>query len=217
MAAAVAPVDAARVIAARDEVLSAPEFNAGADWRTRLIDWLVETLERFSSSLPFFGRVFLLVLLAAALLGVLWLMIPPLRSRLRRPRGKAIEVDDRVAPLGFAAALASARTALASGHFAECVRSVWLGVLALLAQRGLSPERRARTDWEHVRAASRLRPDLEPTLRGLALTFQRAHFGGAPVGADEAATCVAALEALSQNLARDPMTVTVDRRDSVGG
>jgi hypothetical protein len=217
MAAAVAPVDSARVFAARDEVLRAPEFSETSDWRTRLIDWFVETIERFGSSLPFFGRVILLVLLASVLLGVLWLLIPPLRARLRRRAKPIAAVDSAPAALGFGTALASARAALAAGRFADCVRAVWLGAIALLAQRGLSPERKARTDWEHVRAASRLRPDLEPTLRGLAVTFQRAYFGGAPVGPDEAATCLAALENLSQTLAVPPSASPADTRTGAHG
>ncbi|HEY0708802.1 MAG TPA: DUF4129 domain-containing protein, partial [Polyangia bacterium] len=133
------------------------------------------------------------------------LLIPPLRARLYTKKGtKTSDVTGPTTRLGFAAAMAAAREALAAGRLADCVRAVWLATIALLEQGGLSPAREARADWEHVRAATRLRPDLEPTLRSLVTSFQRAHFGGVSVSQEEAASCLAQLEGLSQRLPKTP-------------
>jgi hypothetical protein len=204
-AAAVAPVaqlDSARVFAVRDQVLRDPEFNVGQDWRTRLIDWFVENLESFAKSLPMAARIFGMIVVATILLLVLWWLVPAVGARMRRSARTSPTANLPLPALGFAAAESAARTAFAEGRLKECVRAVWLGTLALLEQGGLSPARRARTDWEHVRAASRLRPDLEPVLTTLAIGFQRTHFGRAIVERDEAASCLERLGDLQRSISQ---------------
>ena len=46
------PVDAVRVLAERDRVLAAREFNPEPDWRTRLFEWFVDRFEGLASFLP---------------------------------------------------------------------------------------------------------------------------------------------------------------------
>ena len=100
----------------------------------------------------------------------------------------------------FAALRAEAARALAEGRLADSVRLAWLAALALVDQAGVSAAIAARADWEHVEAARRQRRELGEPLAALALEFQRARFGGAPLAPANADRCLALLASLERTL-----------------
>ena len=197
-AAAALAVDPVRVLAERDRILAAREFNPAPDWRTRLLDWFADRFEGLTSLMPFgLGAFGLLLLLLALAVALVWLL--PAGGR---PGGGA-----RVAPApaverarGFAALQADARRALAGGQLAEAVRFSWLAALAMLDEAGISSARASRADWEHVAATRRQRPDLAETLAGLAIEFQRTRFGRIALVPAQADRCLALLGTLERDL-----------------
>jgi hypothetical protein len=191
-----AAVDAAKVLAARDRILAAPEFNVTPDWRSRLGDWLLERLTGMGDFLPTALRWMSLAILAAGLVAVLlWLLPRRQRGARARPAG-AVSSRRR----SFAALEGDAAAALARGELAESVRLAWLAALSLIDEAGVSAARAARADWEHVETARRHRAALAEPLAALATEFQRTRFGAAPLSAADAGRCLALLGTLERAL-----------------
>ncbi len=197
--AAALPVDAARVLAERDGILAADEFNPQVDWRTRLMEWFGERLEGIGAWLPLGLRALgLLLALAAIAVAIAWLL--PGRRAGGAP-GVAAAARAGAGPVaGFAGLRADALLALGQGRLADVARFSWLAALALLDQAGVSLARAACADWEHVAAARRQRPELAGPLADLALEFQRARFGHAALERGQADRCLALLGALERGL-----------------
>jgi Domain of unknown function (DUF4129) len=193
----VAAVDPVRVLAERDRILATREFNPEPDWRTRILEWLLERAEGLASLLPVGLRVvgLLLLLLALGLL-LAWL----LRRHRSVDAGRARSAARPAPQPGMAALRDEAGRALAEGRLAEAVRYAWLAALALLDQAGVSAARVGRADWEHVAAARRQRPDLAPPLADLALAFQRIRYGRAAPERAEADRCLGLLGVLERAL-----------------
>src|SRR3954447_14787518 len=101
-------VDAARVLAARDRILAAPEFNVAPDWRTRLRDWFIDLLASMGDRLPAGVRWVGLVLLLAGIVAALVWLWP------RHVRGSAVRRAAAPAPARrrFSALRAEAARAL---------------------------------------------------------------------------------------------------------
>jgi hypothetical protein len=203
LAAAAEPaLDPAQVNGARDLVLAAPEFNVSPDWQSQFIDWLVKTLENAGAWLPAGLRVyFLLALLVGLVVFALWLLRDTSPGAGRAGRGARAEAEGAT-PSSFDAQREAARTALAEGRFADCVRAVWAGALVLLDRAGISRAADARADWEHIEAARRRRADLVEPLSTIVTVFQRSHFGAVPVVPGEAEACIAVLAQLETALGR---------------
>jgi hypothetical protein len=197
-AAASGPVDAARVLAERDRILAAAEFNPAPDWRARVIEWVGDRLEALVAALPFPLRTLGVVLLLLALAAVVIGMLPGRRRGPAAPAARAQPSTTR--PARFGRLQEQARQALASGQLAEGVRLAWLAALALLDQAGLSVARASRADWEHVAATRRTRPDLAGPLADLALEFQRSHYGHGALAAAQAQRCLGLLATLEKGL-----------------
>jgi hypothetical protein len=188
-------IDPARVLAARDAVLAAPEFKVERDLQARLLDWLLEQLVNAGALLPQALRLFALLvfLLLAAVL--LWWIARPLWQRQRQLAAAAAGLATRRPD--YAAERARALAALSEGRLSDCVRSAWLAALALLDERGVSRGRVARTDWEHVAAGRRVQAALGEPLATLATMFQRSHFGGRPLARADAEASLAELQRLA--------------------
>ena len=191
-------VDPAAVKAARDLILAAPEFNVASDWKSRFLDWLIRVLESAGAWLPGWLRICALVLLLGALAGLVWWLMPSAATE-GDGAGPGPDATAR-RPDSWQAHHAAARTALAEGRLADCVRAAWNGAVVLLDRAGISRGGSGRADWEHVEAARRSRIDLAAPLITLVTAFQRSHFGARPLAHDEAQACLDLLVGLERSL-----------------
>jgi hypothetical protein len=196
MASAALQLDPGRVLAARDAVLAAPEFQVERDPLARLLDWLLAQLEAVASFLPGALRLFAVLTLLLMVVGLIWWIARPVW--LRRARGERQVVTPAAPGPRFESERAHALAALAEGRLGDCVRSAWLAALALLEERGVSRARVARSDWEHVAAGRRAQAAFEEPLAALATTFQRSHFGGLALERVDAEACLLQLARLSE-------------------
>jgi hypothetical protein len=189
--------------AALAEILARPELSQARldPWAirralVRMWDWLVELLgtqeaERYAS----LGRALFLGAAAAAL--GLTLAAHRRRTGAARERGARARGAAPRAP-GVDASAERAEEALRRGEAREAVRFALLAALGALERAGRIPRGRALTNEEVVRIAAG-RPTATatatatPTATDLALlarSFDRAVYGGLPVGVDEARTAV---------------------------
>lgn len=163
--------------AARHELEKRAYDEARPPLLTRLVQWLLDKLQRLldsSASLPG-GRVggLLLVLLVAFLVTVVVVRLRPSRSEQRRAdlfgSGHLLTSDEH---RGLADAAAVA------GDFAAAVRERLRAVVRLLEERGLLDPRPGRTAAEVTLEAGRVVPSLIEPLRRGATAFEQIWYGG---------------------------------------
>lgn len=198
---AASPDDRARAA----EILERPEFRlARADpeairrwvlgvWQ-RILD-LLETGEaqRYAA---FSRALFLLAVVAAALLGLL---------ALRRPSSARQTAPPRRPDAGLAATdarLDGAEDAAARGEDARAVRLALLAALAALERAGSVPPGRALTNQELAEQLRDGEPARFEALRTLARLFDRTVYGGLPAGPSDAAVALGAARTLGAEARR---------------
>jgi hypothetical protein len=183
---------------ALEEILSRPEFRQARADRGAVGRWLAELWRRILDLLGTSeagryaagGRTLFFAAVAAAMAAALaWSVRRRRGGRTAREHPRAHAAPSALAPPDRSEALA--RSALQDGDWAEAVRHAFLMLLGALERHGRVPRGRARTNRElasHLAAAG---PGPAPALAGgfadLAVRFDGTVYGGAPVGAGEAA------------------------------
>jgi hypothetical protein len=164
--------------------------------------WWNETVAAFDDVIPFGVAAPLLVLLAA-LLGVLWFTYPrwlSSRWRLRRAarerrQGRDIaeaagepttaEDDGELPAQAPEVYLSQADRYAAQGRWAEAVRERLRAIVRELVDRGVVEHVPGWTVTELARAAGGARPELGPALQGATGIFSRVWYAQRPATADD--------------------------------
>lgn len=173
-----------------DEILSRPEFQEPP--RTiyqRVLDWIGQ---RVADALGAFlgggaGAVVAWLLLVALVLVVAFLVVRALqrdrRLRADAAAGVGIAIDDRRPPSDWEAEAARHE---ADGRWREALRCRYRAIVATLARGGVVEEVPGRTSGEYRLLVGRSRPDVAEPFAEATDLFERAWYGGAETGPDDA-------------------------------
>jgi hypothetical protein len=163
--------------------LAGPEYReAQGSWLARAWSWLQDKLEGLT--VPGLGTnwtaVLVVVVLLAALIGVVLLVGGPLR---RSARQSATQPVFDAAPEPASAHFARADAAAAAGDFSTAVAERFRGLVRALEERTLIQPRPGRTASEIAVEAGVALPDCREVLDRAARTFDDVRYGGRTAGA----------------------------------
>ncbi|MBW3614061.1 MAG: DUF4129 domain-containing protein [Actinobacteria bacterium] len=171
------------------EILSRPEFREPSKslyqrLQEKLAEWLGEVFGTLVGGGP---PAFLAwVVLVAALGAAAYLVLRGLQLDRRRRGGSAEEqaVVQRRRPAADWDAEAAAFEA--RGEWRGAVRCRYRALIARLARQGVVDEVAGRTAGEYRAAVDQVAPAAAPAFTGATTLFERAWYGNAPTGAEEA-------------------------------
>lgn len=173
-----------------DEILSRPEFQEPP--RTiyqRVLDWIGD---RIADALGAFlgggaGAVVAWLLLVGLVLVVAFLVARAVqrdrRVRADAAAGVGLVIDDRRPPADWEAEAARHE---GEGRWREALRCRYRAIVATLARRGVVEEVPGRTSGEYRLLVGRSRPDVAEPFAQATDLFERAWYGGAETGPDDA-------------------------------
>lgn len=172
--------DEAREIARRE--LSQPGYERDVSWPARVLEWLLEQLNRLVSSaaeaIP--GGLGVLLLLAAVLAVLIIALVRagPLRRKAHADRDPVF-AERRMSARDHRSA---AEAAAAAGDWSRATVERFRAIVATLEERGFVEERSGRTAAEIARHAGQRLPALRDALPAAADVFDRIRYGGQPAG-----------------------------------
>lgn len=198
-------VDAPRVLAERNEVLSRAEFHYGKSWFEEYVVPVLQSILEWFAGLP---RPLYWLLLAMLLLVLVLLMAHVISGITEQSRGAGRSgrgaPGTATGPARGSTSLDDAQAAVAAGRFPDAVRLAWLAALARLDAAGVSEARAGRADFEHVRAARSRAPQAVGAVESLAALFARVRWGGLGVGEPEARRSLDLARAVASALPGEP-------------
>ncbi len=154
-----------------------PVKNRLQEWFGNLLDRILMRLAAVGAQAPWIGTLLELLLLAAALTTLLWLLV-----RLERNARIRLVPDVQTAPGAPSARewqqwLKDAQTAASAGAWREAIHSVYWASISKLEASRLWPADRARTPREYLGLLHGTDPR-NATLTALTRSFERTWYGG---------------------------------------